>query len=255
MTTDEFLPYLPQLRRFARLLSGDQVAGDWLLASVLQTLIGAPSRLRRDVPVRAALYSLLLDVFDRSRTVIVPPPARSTAIQKRLQAIAPSARRVFLLVTVEQFSLADAADILSTTPQQVAAFLEDAGAEIARQIATRVLIVEDEPLIAHLLETILEDMGHKLVGQASTRDEACRIFAREKPGLVLADIQLADGSTGIAAAQEILGLADTPIIFITAFPERLLADGRRPQPTSVLPKPFRAEDVKAVVSQTLFLRS
>lgn len=254
MTADEFLPYLPQLRRFARLLTGDQVAGDWLLASVLQTLIGAPGRLRGDVPTRAALYSLLLNAFDRSRTVIVPPPARSTAIQNRLQAIVPSARRVFLLVTVEQFSLVEAADILSMTPQQVAVLLDEAGAEIARQIATRVLILEDEPSMALMLETILEEMGHTVVGRASTGDEARRIFAREKPGLVLADIQLADGSSGIAAAADILAISDTPIIFVTAFPDRLLADGQ-PQPTSVLKKPFRAEHVKAIVCQTLFLRS
>mgnify|MGYP000411422531 CR=1 FL=1 len=75
--------------------------------------------------------------------------------------------------------------------------------------------------------------------------------ARKAPGLVLADIQLADGSSGIDAVKDILGHYDIPVIFITAFPERLLT-GERPEPTFLITKPFQPETVKAAIGQALF---
>jgi CheY-like chemotaxis protein len=69
--------------------------------------------------------------------------------------------------------------------------------------------------------------------------------------MVLADIQLADGSSGIDAVNEILMAFKLPVIFITAYPERLLT-GERPEPTFLITKPFQPEIVKAVISQALF---
>ena len=74
---------------------------------------------------------------------------------------------------------------------------------------------------------------------------------KERPGIVLADIQLADGSSGIDAVNEILEKDALPVIFITAYPERLLT-GERPEPTFLVTKPFREETVKALISQALF---
>ena len=71
------------------------------------------------------------------------------------------------------------------------------------------------------------------------------------PGLVLADIQLADGSSGLDAVNEILTEIEVPVIFITAFPERLLT-GEKPEPAFLITKPFRPEAVKAAISQALF---
>jgi hypothetical protein len=68
---------------------------------------------------------------------------------------------------------------------------------------------------------------------------------------VLADIQLADGSSGIEAVNDILGISGVPIVFITAYPERLLT-GERPEPTFLITKPFAPENVKAITSQALF---
>jgi DNA-binding LytR/AlgR family response regulator len=69
--------------------------------------------------------------------------------------------------------------------------------------------------------------------------------------MILADIQLADGSSGIDAVNEILGVLDVPVVFITAYPERLLT-GERPEPAFLITKPFKPEMVKAVISQALF---
>ena len=68
---------------------------------------------------------------------------------------------------------------------------------------------------------------------------------------MLADIQLADGSSGIDAVKDILEQISVPVIFITAFPERLLT-GERPEPTFLITKPFQPNAIRAAISQALF---
>ena len=113
------------------------------------------------------------------------------------------------------------------------------------------LIIEDEPVIATDIEALVRELGHRVLDVAATRTEAVDAVARATPGLVLADIQLADGSSGIDAVKDILGRYDVPVIFITAFPERLLT-GERPEPTFLITKPFQPETVKAAIGQALF---
>ena len=88
-------------------------------------------------------------------------------------------------------------------------------------------------------------------GIARTHSEAVELYHRTSPRMVLADIQLADGSSGIDAVNDILMNHAVPVIFITAFPERLLT-GERPEPTFLITKPFQPETVKAAISQALF---
>ena len=126
-----------------------------------------------------------------------------------------------------------------------------AQSEIDAELATDVLIIEDEPVIAADIEALVKELGHHVTDIAATRTEAAEAVARKTPGLVLADIQLADGSSGIDAVKDILGRFDVPVIFITAFPERLLT-GERPEPTFLITKPFQAETVKAAIGQALF---
>ena len=114
-----------------------------------------------------------------------------------------------------------------------------------------VLIIEDEPIIAMDIETIVRDLGHNVTGVAVTRDEAVTQAREHPPGLVLADIQLADDSSGIDAVKDILAEFSVPVIFITAFPERLLT-GTRPEPTFLITKPFQRSTVKAAIAQALF---
>ncbi len=94
-------------------------------------------------------------------------------------------------------------------------------------------------------------MGNHVVGIATTHEEAVTLFNERQPSIVLADIQLADGSSGIDAVNEILAGSDVPVIFITAFPERLLT-GERPEPTFLITKPFQRATVKAAIAQALF---
>ena len=76
-------------------------------------------------------------------------------------------------------------------------------------------------------------------------------LALKQPGLILADIQLADGSSGLEAVNELLATFEAPVIFITAFPERFLT-GERPEPAFLIAKPFQPATVSAIISQALF---
>jgi CheY-like chemotaxis protein len=172
---------------------------------------------------------------------------------RNLQAISPLPRQAFLLVVVEGFPLDKAAYILGVGETELDELLEQAHRDIAAQVATKVLIIEDEPLIAMDIQAMVEDLGHSVTGIARTHDEAVKMVAEERPGIVLADIQLADGSSGLDAVNEILQQLTLPVIFITAFPERLLT-GERPEPAFLVTKPFEPAAVSALISQALFFQ-
>src|SRR5690606_30206170 len=108
-----------------------------------------------------------------------------------------------------------------------------------------------EPLIALEIEGLVSDMGHHVVGIARTRTEAARMAREKAPTLVLADVQLADGSSGVDAVNDILRGYDAPVIFVTAYPERLLT-GERAELAFLVPKPYRHDMLRAVISQALF---
>ena len=121
-------------------------------------------------------------------------------------------------------------------------------------MATDVLIIEDEPIVALDLERLVRELGHHVTGVAATRAEASAITAAQKPGLVLADVQLADGSSGVDAVNDILRRFDIPVIFITAFPASLLTGGAD-EPAFLVIKPFREEELRAVIGQALFFHT
>src|SRR5690606_10074023 len=113
-------------------------------------------------------------------------------------------RQAFLLVAVEGFNPAQAAEILDIDDASFGKLLEEASTDISRQVATEIMIIEDEPLIAMDIEQLVESLGHKVVGVARTHTEAVALYARTQPRMILADIQLADGSSGIDAVNDIL---------------------------------------------------
>ena len=151
------------------------------------------------------------------------------------------------------FTAAEAAYILGGDADDIAAGITHARSAITDTIRSRVLIIEDEPLIAMHLEQIVEDMGHEVSAMAMTHSEALARAHEVSPELVLADIQLADGSSGLEAVADILQSFDVPVVFITAYPERLLT-GERPEPTFLVTKPFNVETVIATIGQALLTR-
>lgn len=244
-------PHVPHLRRFARLLTGSQASGDASVARVLEVIAADPDAFP-ELPARLGLYQCYLTVLTRRYRDGGPQPGLlGVRATKSLAALTPEARQTFLLVEVEDFSKAEAAQILNVSERRVEQLLTDAAAEIGKQIATDVLIIEDEPLIALDLRRVLETLGHRVAGVARTHADAVRLANTSKPGLVIADIRLADGSSGLDAVNEILRSFSVPVVFVSAFPERL-ATGHGPEPTFLITKPFRDDSVKAIVSQVLF---
>lgn len=249
-------PHLPFLRRYARALTGSQSSGDAYVRATLQSIVDAPDDFPATTP-RLSLYrqfhaiwvsSREADTIDVAEAELDDPAAIARA---RLSAVTPLSRQALLLNALEGFSNADIAAIIDVDSDDVDALVADAIAEIDRQTRCRVLIIEDEPIIAMDIESIVRDLGHDVVGIAVTRDEAVAMAAETDPGLVLADIQLADDSSGIDAVADILAETDVPVIFITAFPERLLT-GQRPEPTFLITKPFQQATLKASIAQALF---
>jgi CheY-like chemotaxis protein/DNA-directed RNA polymerase specialized sigma24 family protein len=247
----EFLPYL---RRYARALLGSQAAGDAAVLGFLQGLVDDEAALRSDVAPRIAVYRAFhahRDVWrPQDHGVDARPTSGGAAVEVALTRLASSNREALLLNAMEGFSIDETAVVLGASTEAVRGSIEAALAEIRDQARARVLVIEDEPIIALDLKNILEGMGHEVVGTAATRDEAVALANELAPGLVLADIRLADGSSGIDAVRMILSDFTIPIIFVTAYPERLLT-GDRPEPAFLVTKPFAAETIRATVGQAL----
>jgi CheY-like chemotaxis protein/DNA-directed RNA polymerase specialized sigma24 family protein len=246
--------FLPLLRRFARALSGSQPAGDACVASTLEAILSDRSLFDASLGARVALYRAFLRIWSASPDHANPDGKThpdEVAAERNLAAIALAPRIAFLLSALESFQPSEIGLIMDCSEAEARALLQQASREIAEQIRTNVLIIEDEPLIALDLHYIVEQLGHKVETIARTQVEAVRVAMKSRPGLILADIQLADGSSGLAAVNDILEKMRTPIIFITAFPERLLT-GHAPEPVFLITKPFSADAVKAAISQALF---
>jgi DNA-directed RNA polymerase specialized sigma24 family protein/FixJ family two-component response regulator len=255
-TAQLVVQHLPYLRRYARALTGSQVAGDAYVAATLETLVNEPETLGRSTNVKADLFRVFtriwnsLSVNGHSDQVQHDLPA-----EVRLGQITPLPRQAFLLSCLEGFSEEDAGVILDVDVNKVRDLVDEAGRELAADMATEILIIEDEPLIAMDLEALVEGLGHNVIGVARTRSEAVKIASESKrPGLILADIQLADGSSGLDAVNDLLKTFEVPVIFITAYPERFLT-GERPEPAFLIAKPFQPANVSAVISQALFSRA
>jgi DNA-directed RNA polymerase specialized sigma24 family protein/CheY-like chemotaxis protein len=245
--------HLPYLRRYARALTGTQRSGDAYVRACLEAIVADTSVLGQDAPPRVALYRLFHRLWDTTnldtRAVGGSEPA-SDNVEKRLKELTPAHRQALLLTAMEGFTTAETARVLGVSEDAVRTMTGQAVREMSSQPSINVLIIEDEPIISLDLQSIVREMGHKVVATATTRDEAVREARRTGPGLVLADIKLADGSSGIDAVRQILSEVEVPIVFITAYPERLLT-GERPEPTFLVTKPFVPETVRVAISQAL----
>jgi DNA-directed RNA polymerase specialized sigma24 family protein/CheY-like chemotaxis protein len=246
------IQHLPYLRRYARALTGSQASGDAYVAATLESLIAGPKILESSGNQRVALYRLFTKIWNSVPVNDQPEaPTPTLTPERHLTQLTPLPRQAFLLVALEGFSEADAAQILDCDLPTLRALVEESGRELAAEIATDVLIIEDETFIAMDIEALVESLGHRVIGVARTHGEAVALARQKRPGLILADIQLADGSSGLDAVNELLGTFEVPVIFITAYPERFLT-GQRPEPAFLIAKPFQLAVVSAVASQALF---
>lgn len=250
MTVKEAVgPELPFLRRYARALTGSQRLGDAAVRQVLEALLLAPEEFDATKPPRVEFYRLFHHLSQPDMVAGLGESQEGDGLIARLSM--PS-RQALLLTAVEGFSINEAADILGSTTEKVSADIAIARQSISDSLQASVMIIEDEAIIALHIRSIVEALGHSVTGIARTRNEAVALAERSRPELVLADISLADGSSGIDAVKDILSAMNVPVIFITAFPERLLT-GERPEPTYLITKPFEPETVIATIGQALIV--
>ena len=240
-------PELPLLRRYARALTGSQRLGDGAVRQVLETLLVATDEFDPIPPVRVELYRVFHRLWQPDMDLERGDSGASLVTGLPLQS-----RQALLLTAVEGFSIQDAALITGRSNEEVGADIAAARQSITDCLQASVLIIEDEAIIALHIRSIVQSLGHSVVGIARTRSEAVALAEKTHPELVLADISLADGSSGIDAVKDILGAMSVPVIFITAFPERLLT-GERPEPTYLITKPFEPETVIATIGQALLV--
>ena len=253
-TSQAVLQHLPSLRRYARALTGSQASGDAYVVATVESLIASPKLLESSSSARVGLYRLFTQIWnsvsindDPDVTALPMPPER------RLSNITPLPRQAFLLLSLEGFSEEEVAFILGVDVPEARKLADTAGREMAAEIATDVLIIEDETFIAMDLESLVRNLGHHVIGVARTHTDAVALAKNKRPGLILADIQLADGSSGLDAVNELLRTFEVPVVFITAYPERFLT-GERPEPAFLISKPFQPAMVSAVASQALFFQ-
>lgn len=247
---------LPYLRRYARALTGSQGTGDNFAAATLEAILADDTVVSRDVDAKVGLFHTFHVVWSSAGAPVGEPDTRFSAVaQAHMANLTPNSREALLLHAIEGFTQSEIARIMQTDHDDVAQLIDTAVREMQASVCGRVMIIEDEAIISMDIAAIVREMGHDVTGIAATRAEAVELAARERPDLILADIQLADRSSGIDAVNDILKeVGDVPVIFITAFPERLLT-GERPEPAFLITKPYAEEQVRSAVSQAMFFSS
>lgn len=239
---------LPFLRRYARALTGSQSLGDAAVRETLEALLEAPDEWDAHAPVKTELFRTFHRIWNSDMIAPLESRGRSGVISE----FPVKRRQSLLLSTVEGFALDEVSTILGLPQSEIAAHVIEARSAIEDAMSARILIIEDESIIALHIKQIVESLGHEAIAIVHTRAEAVAKAREERPELVLADISLADGSSGIDAVKDILAEQEVPVIFITAFPERLLT-GERPEPTYLITKPFEPETVIATIGQALLM--
>lgn len=247
---------LPYLRRYARALTGSQTTGDNFAAATLEALLEDDSILSDRMGPKVALFHTFHVVWSSAGAPVDEPDTRYSAVaQAHMANLTPNTREALLLHAIEGFTQTEIGQIMQVDLSDVVHLIDTAVAEMRNSVMGRVMIIEDEAIISMDIAAIVREMGHEVTGIAATRTEAVELASRIQPDLILADIQLADRSSGIDAVNDILKMVeDVPVIFITAFPERLLT-GERPEPAFLITKPYSEEQVRSAVSQAMFFSS
>jgi CheY-like chemotaxis protein len=251
LTSQSVSNHLPLLRRYARAVTGSQESGDKYVEAALEALVNQPDLIDDQTSARLGMFKVFSRIWNSLPVNEGYEPIDPNPANRHLSQIGARPRQAFLLVSLEGFSEDEASRILDISVRELRDLIDECGKELASQIATNILIIEDEALIAMDLQSLVENLGHDVQGVARTRKEAAALAKDRKPGLILADIQLADGSSGIDAVNDLLNAFEVPVVFITAYPERLLT-GIRPEPTFLITKPYQPAMVSAIISQALF---
>lgn len=117
----------------------------------------------------------------------------------------------------------------------------------------RILITEDERIVAEDLRLTLIQLGYDVVGSVATGEDAVRLAQEKMPDLILMDIFLAGQMDGIAAAEAIRSAADIPVIFLTAFADpQIMEKAKVTQPYGYILKPYQERELHTIIEIALY---
>lgn len=248
MLTGQITRRVPSLRRYAGCLTGSAARGDALVFSTLAAVLGGRVEFRLVAGPRLALLRALHEMWDPAedpRGCDLPGSA-----VRLLQLLAPLARAAVMLTRLEGLTTVEAGFVLRIEAREVQYRLQQAERELAKVLARRVLIVEDDAFTALELEDLVTALGHSAIGPAMTRDEAVSLAMQEEPDLILSDVQLDERHAGISAMEEIRYRMNVPVIFVTAYPanfaDRVILDN-----SYVVPKPFSDGAMMSAITHAL----
>lgn len=243
---------LPDLRRYARALSGSCEVGDAWVAGCLELLLRDSDCIRPGDAVKLEVFRLLHRCVD---VAVCRPPRASDAqpwerLEREILGLPMIDRQILLLVTLEGFSLDQAADLTGLHPREAEIRLRAADQKLRAVVSGRVLIIEDEPIVAMDLVNVVRNAGHVLTGVAPTNRRALELARDRTPDLILADVRLRSGDSGISAIREILRTGALPVIFVTGYPERVLTK-EGIEPSLLVAKPFDPEFLERAINQAV----
>jgi CheY-like chemotaxis protein len=243
---------LPFLRRYARAVTGSQQRGDEWVRLCAEVVVRQPELVATMDDTKLGVFALFHRLQQPFGGLDESAEAASVSgrLKETLTEMAPLQRRMLLLTVLEGFTVADAATILGIETEAAERSLEAARRELQRVAAVRVLVIEDEAVIALDVADIVRNAGHQVVGIAATEKTAVELARQHSPHLVLADIQLRGGDSGISAVNQIMRSMNVPVIFVTGYPERLLT-GKQVEPAFVISKPFDPDLLRAAIAQAL----
>ena len=118
----------------------------------------------------------------------------------------------------------------------------------------RILIVEDEVVVAMYIETVLGSFGFEVVGTATNGDDAQQLVKDTHPDLIIMDINIEGDYDGIEATRRIKSFSQTPVIFVSAYIDSETKErARDAEPAGYLAKPFKNKDLHEIIEKTLNL--
>jgi len=243
---------LPFLRRYARAVTGSQKRGDEWVRLCAEVALRQPDLIAHAEDTKLGVFTLFHRLRQPFGTLEEGGAENSVSgrLKESLTDMAPLQRQVLLLTVLEGFTVSDAARILDIDVETAERSLEEARRELQRVAAVRVLVIEDEAVIALDVADIVRNAGHQVVGIAATEKTAIELAKQHAPHLVLADIQLRGSDSGISAVNQIMQSMSVPVIFVTGYPERLLT-GKQVEPAFVISKPFDPDLLRAAIAQAL----
>lgn len=240
-------PRAALLRRYFRAVLGDQAAGD-RLAGALWPWVEANTQ---DVSHAWDQTPVLLAAMRRWRalhhTSAVPAPFSPMAIAKAVSPARALHRQTGILVDVFGLSIAQAAAALDRSEGEVTLLLADARTLARARLGCDVLIVEDDPLVAHHLSQLAQEAGATTVTIAADAEAAMDIAQMRPPALVLCDYDLGQGANGADLVKQLTAAHDCVCVFVTAYPDEA-ARGCQGEPAFIIGKPFREAVVRAALA-------